>query len=187
MNIITTVGKRGDVIAPDWLWGVCSEDESRFVICSPWSCGDWTYATNGRALLRMPRLQGVPENEAAPKQIDEVIGDPDVSAIQEWWTLDAIERGPVTEDCEKCGRASAALQPVELGALRLRNDLLQKMACVPGARFAPEPQSTAATGRCLMVGDGRVLGILMGMHRDDTLRPCVRASWSLWTGKGGAR
>ena len=51
----------------DLLQKFCSVDESRKVIMSPWSFGAWTYATDARVLIRVPRMAEVPEREGAPK------------------------------------------------------------------------------------------------------------------------
>jgi hypothetical protein len=42
-------------------------EASRKGIAQPWSAGDYTYATNGRVLIRIPRLGDVPECALAPK------------------------------------------------------------------------------------------------------------------------
>lgn len=44
----------------------CSDDETRSNIQQPWSRGDYSYATNGHIIVRVPRLQDVPENDCAP-------------------------------------------------------------------------------------------------------------------------
>ena len=44
----------------------CSTDEYRQHLHQPWSAGEWTYATNGHIAVRVPRLDGVPENDKAP-------------------------------------------------------------------------------------------------------------------------
>ena len=42
------------------------EDETRIYINPPWSRGEWSYATNGHILVRVPRLDDVDENPKAP-------------------------------------------------------------------------------------------------------------------------
>ena len=44
----------------------CCREPTRFYINSPWSAGDYTYATNGHVLFRVPRCEDVPENPHAP-------------------------------------------------------------------------------------------------------------------------
>jgi hypothetical protein len=45
----------------------CSTDATRRpTICQPFSCGDWTYATNGHIMVRVPRRPDVGEVKNAP-------------------------------------------------------------------------------------------------------------------------
>lgn len=39
---------------------------SRYEINKPWSRGDYTYATDGHILVRVPRIADIPENDKAP-------------------------------------------------------------------------------------------------------------------------
>lgn len=50
----------------------CCHNETRTYISKPWSHGDYTYATNGHVMLRVPRREDVPENPAAP-DVEKVI------------------------------------------------------------------------------------------------------------------
>ena len=179
MNICVHVDdERGDVSAPAWLWACVSEDETRFAICSPWSAGDWTYATDGRLLVRVPRLDGVPENKNAPKDLErEVLGFEQLPEVAEWWELMEIERAPVTSDCDECERASADRQPVMFGTMMLRNDLVIKAVGLPGARFAPEPNSKNANGRCLVKADGGVIALIMPINQKNNCQLPVNAVW----------
>lgn len=45
----------------------CGEERARSYLHEPFSLGDYTYATDGRVLVRVPRLAGVGEVERAPK------------------------------------------------------------------------------------------------------------------------
>lgn len=42
------------------------KDDPRWFLHQPWSRGDFTYATNGHIIVRVPRLPDVPENVQAP-------------------------------------------------------------------------------------------------------------------------
>lgn len=44
----------------------CSTDKARPNLHRPWSRGDWTWATNGHILVRVPRRDDVAENDRAP-------------------------------------------------------------------------------------------------------------------------
>ncbi len=43
-----------------------SPEANRCQIERPWSRGKWTYATDGKIVIRIPRDPGVPENKLAP-------------------------------------------------------------------------------------------------------------------------
>ncbi len=53
------------------LMSFCS-DENRKGITEPWSEGEYTYATNGHILIRVPRLDDVPQCDLAPKTVDKM-------------------------------------------------------------------------------------------------------------------
>ncbi len=67
MNTIT--------LTADDLKRFCWTDNGRPTIARPFSQGDWTYATNGRLLVRVPRLSDVPEYDDSPKDIQKNIFD----------------------------------------------------------------------------------------------------------------
>jgi hypothetical protein len=76
-------------------------------LAAPYSYGDYTYATNGHILIRVPRLADAPENENAPKVWT---GD-----IAELFNREPAEWVPVPEvdydgdECEVCGGTGTAL------------------------------------------------------------------------------
>lgn len=83
----------------------CSRDKTRLNINTPWSVGEYTYATNGHVILRVPRLPDVPENVVAPKVVIE--GDPaslfPYAEPPEWFPFDAIDLPkPETQPCATC-------------------------------------------------------------------------------------
>lgn len=78
----------------------CATDE-RPVLEQPWTRDGYTYATNGRILLRVPAVEGIEYNPAAPN-----IGPPTFmweheTTPDEW--QDAPEVKPQSTPCEKCG------------------------------------------------------------------------------------
>lgn len=44
----------------------CYTEDDRSYLKQPWSRGDFTYATNGHIMVRVPRRSDVPENDKAP-------------------------------------------------------------------------------------------------------------------------
>ena len=80
----------------------CSTDQSRVRIGNPWSIGEYTVATNGHILIRIPRLPDVPENPKAPR-IDKGVFPK--SAPEVWYSIPEFEV-PKLIACQAClGRA----------------------------------------------------------------------------------
>jgi hypothetical protein len=80
-----------------------SKDESRAAICRPFSIGEWTYATDGRIMVRVSRREDVPEYDSSPKSAPDLF----IGTVRPWrelpdfeaYPLDALER---EKDCERC-------------------------------------------------------------------------------------
>ena len=49
----------------------CSLEENRRSLNTPWSEGAYSYASDGRVIIRIPRLADVPERDSAPKNLDQ--------------------------------------------------------------------------------------------------------------------
>lgn len=54
----------------DHLQKFCSTQENRVSLATPWSEGAYSYACDGRVIVRIPRLADVPERDDAPKNSD---------------------------------------------------------------------------------------------------------------------
>jgi hypothetical protein len=81
--------------------------ESRKWLGRPFSRGDWSYASDGRILLRVPRLPDVPEGVAASSKAEElfaeVAGEPFVNP-----TPNKLPEIDDDEECAECdGRGTA--------------------------------------------------------------------------------
>lgn len=89
----------------------CSVDKSRAVLHAPWSHGERTFATDGRILVWVPRLDSVPERPDAPTKgvlavIEENPHRPDPITIPElpehkFETCDICEKGKIIVDHHK--------------------------------------------------------------------------------------
>ena len=80
-------------------------------IGTPWSAGDYTYATNEHIIIRVARVVGVPENTSAPDMVkrSEVSGVFD-NEPAEWVSVPPVDY--VREDCPICdGTITAHLCP----------------------------------------------------------------------------
>lgn len=51
----------------DYLQKFCSTDSFRVNINKPFSQGEYTYATNGHIIVRVPRIEGIGEQEKSDK------------------------------------------------------------------------------------------------------------------------
>ena len=77
----------------------CSTDETRINIVTPWSKDEYSFATNGHLIVRVPRLVDVPERDAAPS------GDKlfPYKEPPEWVRLSDMEiPEAVRADCSEC-------------------------------------------------------------------------------------
>lgn len=75
----------------------CSEDERRINIRTPFTRGEFTYATNGHILVRVPRQEDAPERDDAPHA--ERVYDPPAANAGEYLPI-SFPRLPKWE-CEK--------------------------------------------------------------------------------------
>lgn len=73
----------------------CSTDEKRQLLHKPFSRGEWTYATDGKIMIRVPLIEGVMASDIAAEQC--FITTP----AQEVPIPDFIPE-PVTRECQKC-------------------------------------------------------------------------------------
>lgn len=56
----------------------CSTQHFRQNLWAPWSAGEWTYATNGVVMIRVPRRPDVEERANAPRDLSRITIVPDV-------------------------------------------------------------------------------------------------------------
>jgi hypothetical protein len=83
----------------DDLMKFCHTDPERFNISVPWSAGEYSYATNGHVIIRVPRLVDVQENDSAPPT---VLLFPYADPL-EWFALAEIELPEQkSSDCPEC-------------------------------------------------------------------------------------
>ncbi len=166
----------------------CSEDDSRKdTIGLPFSEGEWTYATDGRILLRVPRLADVPENPKAPKNVQKNIFD--LNPISEQWQKVPVQLPPLYEgekcdlcrgegqhececgnvhDCDRCqgtGLLPVKGKPIDIGGVHSVSHIyLHKIRDIPGIEICA---STNGTPHALGLRfDGGGEGRLMGMRTE---------------------
>jgi len=81
----------------DELQRFCSTDQSRPSITTPWSDGEWSYASCGKILVRVPRLPDVPERSDALNRAVFMFNEEG-----DWRDIPSLP-DPVMDDCRDCG------------------------------------------------------------------------------------
>lgn len=75
-----------------------SDDPSRLIICETWSRGEYSYATDGLVLIRLSRLEDIPQKEEAP-DVDIIF--PKIQSLV-WFNLSEIpiDAQPICSACD---------------------------------------------------------------------------------------
>lgn len=88
------------MITKEQLQTFCSTDDTRLAIQAPWTNEDYTFATDGRILVRVPPVAEVPDNPNAPRKTTEL----------QWRLFETAEFAPLPElpeperaECSNCG------------------------------------------------------------------------------------
>lgn len=149
----------------------CAEaDDIRCYLCQPWSWGEWTYATNGHIMVRVPRMADVPENEKAPD--GEAVMGKQVSP-KNWIPVPAATMPPDVEcedcngtgiaqcnlghdhDCENCGHTGKIKQRIGMRVEGVSFDQ-GYLSMIQGWEIAPTGSKAAA-----WIRNGDALGLIM--------------------------
>jgi hypothetical protein len=140
----------------------CSDDSDRFWINNPWSIDSYSLATNGYILIRIPRLEDIPENPKAP----------DCSNLwppiqpQEWFEIPNLpseeyklceeckgkgkiryERHGKLEICEDCygdGKIKIVDQKIPIGNAVFAAWLLRMIVVLPNPKIGPMEKDNPA-------------------------------------------
>lgn len=124
---------RNGVTAPDWLWDCCSRD--RVGLMAPFSCSTYSYATDGRILVRVAKIHTVPmtENTGLLQNVTGIMEKVDVRFDQEsvrpgWCMPDALpyDTGPEWESPVQRSESLVMLQ-----GHRFRTLLVKRMCALP--------------------------------------------------------
>ena len=95
---LTLTGGKGKMTKDD-LMKFCATGRGHINISVPWSDGEYSYATNGHVIIRVPRLGDVHEKDTAP-QTKQLFPYPDPPA---WFALAEIKLPKTkTVDCSEC-------------------------------------------------------------------------------------
>lgn len=140
----------------------CYAHDDRPALQQPWSDGEYTFASDGRIMLRVPRLADAPENTAAPKAdgVRVILATAhDALSESDWQDLPTTPEKPEPDRCENCdgdGRCNCRccgdfhpcgkcdgegkiekIHCVALGIRKMNGDYLRLMATLPGLKVAP--------------------------------------------------
>lgn len=84
----------------------CSTDKTRPGICEPWSDDRYTYATDGRVLLRVEKIEGVGPHDGTPNNMNmEKLGFPVYISDLKWVPLPSDIPGPEAVACSMCNNS----------------------------------------------------------------------------------
>lgn len=156
------------IVIPIELEPWCSlQVEDRGKLDLPWSAGDWTYAACREAIIRIPRLGGVPERPGAPlarKQFDAARFDQMVPACRDWnEPFPPLRWARMDDGSDEIG---FVLSSIEIGGVPFSLELVHLVLSLAEVHFgrqsaphAPLPFLFAAGGQ----------GLLMPL-----IRPCGR-------------
>lgn len=156
----------------------CSTSSDRKNIGQPWSDGEWTYATDGRICVRVPRRADVPENPEAPKNVSHTIFDcnPNDGKFQPLPGFTAPKMvacdncgGDGKCECPACdaqhdcgcckgtGKVEEKLPGVKFGNQLINPKYLVLIADLPGAMLANGMEKYAAVTVKFDGGEGRLM------------------------------
>ncbi len=146
------------------------DDLARFVdgstfpnLSTPWSAGEYSYASNGHIIIRISRLSDVDEKDTAPKGVDKMF--PAV-APAEWFDVTAMDLPEIeTVDCRECNgdipvhdcpdcactceycNGTGKIEnpkPFKVGVASFQPKYLQLLKTLPGCSLGPTREDYAA-------------------------------------------
>ncbi len=117
------------------LQAYCSTDPRRAKqLGVPWSDGSYSYACDGRMLLRVPRRSEIAERDTAPGVAHLVAG----TSGEEHFPLPLQPLPAACAECDGTGLVPMVV-PVGFGPQYISNLYLARLHALPGARLANHP------------------------------------------------
>ncbi len=160
----------------------CSTDPYREYLHAPWSRDDWTYATNGHVLIRIPRTDAA-DNEKAPnagKLFDQYPLPVDMRPMPtfELPVATSIEcakcDGSGKEhdcpdcncECEECGGSGESWEKVSVGIgdVSFAARYMRLIAALPGAAVPKAPIARAPMPYTFAGGSGLLMPLNSKYH-----------------------
>lgn len=133
----------------------CSEESLRESFLTPWSKDKYSMATNGMLVIRIPRLEDIPENPNAP----DLFGIFPKNQPEEWFEIPPLPeeeyesceeclgsgkarygKGKSPETCEGCdgkGKFLVKNQKIEIGSAVFAAWVLRMIADLPDVKIGP--------------------------------------------------
>ncbi len=151
-----------------------SKQSSRVSVTRPFSQGHWTYATDGRVLIRVPRLDEVPEYSDSPRDVEKrIFVEQPVDGL--WLAIPSVlpELKPA-EKCDECGgkpdadcwqcNGSGFVEPiaipVQIGKHDVSHIYLHKLRTLPSVEICESAEDDMhALGVRFDGGEGRLMGM----------------------------
>lgn len=180
----------------DILRNFCKGDERRAVTYRPWSVGDYSYATDGTIIVRVPRLDDVPPPhdrtiEKTAAKIDEWMARlADANRVPvprielptpKSWCCDTCDGRGTKHDCRSCdcecydcdgtGRCQQPIVVAWRGAY-IAGQLWKLIAELPGSTIVASPPSPPIYDHAGFAFDGGV-GVVMAMRKPKDSDPLM--------------
>jgi hypothetical protein len=168
----------------------CSKDPMRAYLHKPFSRGRFTYATDGRIAVRVPRLAEVPEQEKPdPEKLfeqyfkEEPRGTIEVAMPEikdDWQDCRECDGAGKEHDCPDCtcgecedcggkGRINRApTVTISIGAATYDARYVKQVLAMPGVRFPASPPKDSAAGFIFEGGEALLMPMRWDSETDAT-------------------
>ena len=125
----------------------CSQWNQRYIV--PWSRGDYTFATDGRIIIRLPRMADVLEKEDTPDALilwanvlisGDPVSIPNLPPPKLVRCEDCLgESKEAIAECEECEGTGMirAVQNTEVGGMTFADQYLELIKELPDYKFYP--------------------------------------------------
>lgn len=171
----------------DFLLKFCGRDPRRQNLHKPWSRGEWTYATDGRVAIRVPRISSIEENPSAPAAETLPFGDettpfapaPEIKISLNTSPCEDCDGRGYLHDCPTCECACSFCegtgdvlekQTIGIGPATFNAKYIKRIQILPGLRFGPADKANAMPFRFDGGGEGLVMPMRWEGTRDIEVR-----------------
>ena len=175
----------------------CSKDPMRPNLRKPFSRGKFTYATDGRIAVRVPRIADVPEQETPnpEKLFEEYFKDVPRGTIEvtvpeikdDWQACRECDGSGKEHDCPDCtcgecedcgGKGRINRSPtvtISIGAATYDARYMKQVLALPGLRFPAAPPKDKPAGFVFEGATGLLMPLRWGSETDATATVNIEA------------